>query len=185
MICSLLDFKILGMEKNFYIRIPGETYYSNPLIKDSVCFVFDLENKTIALNRRSLVNGEFVTKSKSFSISREWLKIIEDTLKGEERFFKDYLPKYDAADGQRFVHSVFSYGEATILFPDYLSNFGNQDIFKRYRYYPEADRVKFYSILRSLIYIAFKVTMHHHKDFPTSGKANGVIKTRGEKLSLE
>ena len=117
------------MEKTFYIRIPGESYYENPLSKDSICFLFNLEEKTIVVTKRVQKDGEFVSKSKSFSISREWFSVIEKTLEGEKRFLQEYLERYEPADGQRFVHSVFSLGKEKVLFPDYLTNFGNNDIF--------------------------------------------------------
>lgn len=185
LIYASLNTKIIDMEKTFYLRLPGDTYYDYPLNKDSVCFAFDLDSKTITQTRRVLKDGGFATKTKEFSISKEWLSIIEKTLEGQEEFLTKYLSKYVPADGQRFVHSVFSFGNEKIIFPDYLTNFGNNDIFKRYRYYPEEDRVKLYAIIRSLTFIAFKVTMHYHKDFPTSNKINYMIKTHGERLSLE
>lgn len=173
------------MEKTFYLRLPGDSFYDNPFGKDSVCFLFDLENKTISLEKRSLKGSEFVSKNKLFSISKEDLATLENELKGVHEFLVKYMAHYEPADGQRFIHSVFSYGEKKIVFPDYLSNFGNNDIFKRYRYYPEADRVKFYSILRSLVYYAYKTTSVYHKDYPTSNKVHYAVKTHGEKLTLE
>lgn len=173
------------MENKFYIRIPGDTFYDNPYNKDSIGYHFNLDKKTIKVERRVIDDDGFKVFEKSYSISSDEADRLMAIFKMKDGFIFDYLDHYQIADGKRFAHSVFSVGTYKINFPDYLANFKSMDIFKRYRYYPEKERVLFYSALRYILNMAFMKTEKPKKEFPTTTKSSLAFKIDADSLSLE
>jgi len=177
--------KIRGVENKFYIRIPGDTYYDNPYNKDSIGYHFNLDKKTIKVERRVIGDDGMKILEKTYSISSDEAAMIMRCFTMKNGFVFDYLPRYRVADGKKFSHSVFSVGPTKIYFPDYLCNFKSMDLFKRYRYYPEPERVVFYAIIRSILHIAFTKTEKPKKEFPTTTKSSLAFRIDAESLSLE
>lgn len=177
--------KINNVENKFYIRIPGERFYDNPYSKESIAYHFNLDKKTIKVEKREIGDDGFKVFEQSYSISGPEAERLMKMFTMKNGFIFDYLPKYQVADGKRFSHSVFSVGKIKVNFPDYLSNFKSMDIFKRYRYYPEPERVVFYSILRSILFMAFSKTEKPKREYPTTTKSSLAFKIDADSLTLE
>lgn len=177
--------KIIAVENKFYIRIPGDTYYDNPYNRDSICYYFNLDKKTIKVERRAIGEDGFKVTQKTYSISSDEANMILRCFTMKNGFLLDYFDHYRVADGKKFSHSILSIGIEKIYFPDYLCNFRSMDLFKRYRYYPERERVLFYSAIRFILHFAFTKTEKPKKEFPTSTKSSLAFKIDVESISLE
>ena len=173
------------METIFYIRLPGQTYYDNPYSKDSICFLFDIGKKTLEIEKRSIGDGDFVLSKETVPLEESDIKRLRNILVSHEGFLMKYMKTYIPADGKRFIHSIFSFSGTKVYFPDYLENFKRNDVFKRYRYYPNKKRVLFYAILRSLIYIAFSRSEFPDKECPITNRNAIVLRIHGEATKLE
>ena len=173
------------MESKFYLRIPGPSFYENPYERESLCYAFDLEKKTLEIERRRLASKSFEGRKELRGISDEAFSKLVTLLKEKDLFLSKCMDSYIPADGKRFLHSVFRYGEKSILYPDYLNNFGANDIFVRYEFYPERERVALYEIIRALAKTAFEIGGYPEKEFPTTNKIPAILRRQDSDITLE
>ena len=173
------------MESKFYLRIPGPSFYENPYERESVCYSFDLEKGTLDIERRILSSKTFKTMREEKSLPENLLSKLRALLKEKRLFVSKCMESYVPADGKRFLHSVFHYGEKSIIYPDYLNNFGSNDIFVRYEFYPERERVNLYAFIRELAKAAFEVDGYPEKEFPTTNKIPVILRRMDEDITLE
>ena len=173
------------MESKFYLRIPGPSFYENPYERESICYSFDLERKTLQIERRRLASKNFEGRKELRDISDDAYAKLTALLNEKDLFVSKCMESYEPADGKRFLHSVFSYGDKSIIYPDYLNNFGANDIFVRYEFYPERERVALYSFIRELAKIAFEIGGHPEKEFPTTNKIPAILRRQDSDITLE
>ena len=173
------------MESKFYLRIPGPSFYENPYERESVCYSFDLTNKTLLVEKRILVSKAFKSLKEEKNIPEETLKKLKELLEKNHPFVSKCMESYVPADGKRFLHSIFHYENKSIVYPDYLNNFGSNDIFMRYEFYPERERVALYGFIRNLAQIAFEIDGYPEKEFPTTNKIPVILRRGDVDIALE
>ena len=173
------------MESKFYLRIPGPSFYENPYERESVCYSFDLSKGVIDIERRILASKAFKTIKEEKTIPENLLSKLNSLLSEKDTFISKCMESYVPADGKRFLHSVFHYGDKSIIYPDYLNNFGSNDIFVRYEFYPERERVNLYAFIRELAKCAFEVDGYPEKEFPTTNKIPVILRRMDEDITLE
>ena len=173
------------MESKFYLRIPGPSFYENPYERESICYSFDLSKGVLDIEKRILASKSFKTMKDEKTIPENLLSKLKTLLNEKHLFVSKCMESYVPADGKRFLHSVFSYGDKKILYPDYLNNFGSNDIFVRYEFYPERERVSLYAFIRELMKAAFEIDGYPEKEFPTSNKIPVILRRMDEDISLE
>ena len=173
------------MESNFYLRIPGPSFYENPYERESVCYSFDLEKKTLLVEKRILVSKSFNSRKDLKNIPDEALATLNELISKNHSFISKCMESYVPADGKRFLHSILHYGDKSIVYPDYLNNFGSNDIFMRYEFYPEKERVALYQFIRDLAKIAFEIDGYPQKEFPTTNKIPVILRRGDENITLE
>lgn len=173
------------MESKFYLRIPGPSFYENPYERESICYSFDLNKGVLDIEKMILASKSFKSIKEEKTLPEALLSKLNALLKEKHEFVSKCMESYVPADGKRFLHSVFHYGEKSIIYPDYLNNFGSNDIFVRYEFYPERERVSLYAFIRELVKTAFEIDGYPEKEFPTSNKIPVILRRMDEDISLE
>lgn len=138
------------MSIRFSFIAPSNAYYEKPYNKDALLISFDDKKKTIFSESLSIRGGIRNVVKNKYQVNKDKVASFMEYLKKEERFFRQYALAYKATDGADYLHGIMRYEKILIHAPDFLLNFGDYDIFARYRYYPDRDKVHFYEILRAI-----------------------------------
>ncbi len=144
------------MPNLFSFIVPSNRYYQHPESKDSLFVVCDDEMKKL-LTKHLSVDGQkrTIVKGESY-IKTDEKKAFEEYMAKEESFFFDYAKEYAKSPNIWHSFGILTYKGVSVRIPDYLSNFGDYDIFSRYDYYPDKDKVRFFAIARRIYSFAFK-----------------------------
>ncbi len=138
------------MSIRFSFIAPTNTYYEKPYSKNALLVAFDDDKKVILTQSLSIKGGIRSIAKNKYHVNGDKVASFLEYLKKEEPFFRQYAASYKATDGSDYLHGLMRYSKLLIHAPDFLLNFGDYDIFPRYRYYPDREKVHFYEILRAI-----------------------------------
>lgn len=172
------------MDPLFYFAVPTNAFYKNPYSKDAIFVAFDLSKRKLHYQKISLKDGHRLLERKTFFASEEDTNALLERLSKEEDFFLSYLDVYETKEGAWYTHGFFNYKGKEVRLPDYISNFEAYDIFHRYAYYPDQERVRFYRIVREIYRFAFKA-MGGHEDLALFEKVPTAVKDGTISVMLE
>lgn len=147
----------MSMDFLFDLILPKSSYYSFPENKESLRISLKEDDNKIILTKLLVKEGKRLIKKKEIYLKEEEKKALKDFFDKEGDLLKKGISTYKPLEGISFIHTYFQYKGNSCLLPDYLANFRADDIFHRYKYYPNQERVKFYSSVRELYKIIFKI----------------------------
>ena len=164
------------MPNLFSFIVPSNRYYQHPESKDSLLVVCDdgmkkLITKELHVNgqKRTIVKGEAYIKTDDKAAFEEYMTKEED-------FFLEYAKKYAKSPNIWHSFGILTYKGISVRIPDYLSNFGDYDIFSRYDYYPDKEKVRFFAIARKIYSFAFKTIGGRHEDIAFFDRSSSIDK---------
>lgn len=134
----------------FEIVLATEAYYLHPSSKDGLYYAYDPKRQKIFMIHAYDTPKERRIERKAFSVSDERKESLEKILEEAGPSFEKEFADYEIREGASFSHGLFLYKGMARRFPDYLANFHAADIFYRYRYYPDEERVAFYTTIRKI-----------------------------------
>lgn len=168
----------------FYFIAPTNAYYKNPYSRDSLFVGYDANKRTLFTESIHVDRKERFLKKKTYKVNEEkneelmlFVKEIEDEL---SHSLDAYLP----AEGVNYSNGLFAFKGKEVRVPDYLANFGDYDIFRRYNYYPDKKRVRFYELLRKFYAFAWN-TIGEHEDIAIFEKIPSAVKDGSIQVPLE
>lgn len=135
--------------------LPDASYYENPAKKGSVSYRLDFEAGKIAIQASHLEKGRRVGSYNEYPLSEIEAKRFLSAM-GEADEYRRSIENYAVEDGLGNCHTLLAFDGASCYIPDYLANFGELDIFDRYRYFPKQEKVAFYQRTRALLKLLFE-----------------------------
>lgn len=172
------------MEPLFSFALPTNAFYKNPYSKDAIFVAYDPGKRKLHYQKISLKGSQRLLEKKTYCVSEADADSLSKCLAKEESFFLSYFDRYEIKEGAWYTHGFFNYKGKEVRLPDYISNFEAYDIFHRYAYYPDTERVRFYRIAREIYRFAFKA-MGGHEDLALFEKVPTAIKDGTISVMLE
>lgn len=164
--------------------MPTNAFYKNPYSKDAIFVSYDLNKRKLHYQKISLKNNQRILERKTYCVSEADAASLSDFLSKEENFFLPYFDRYVVKEGAWYTHGFLAYKGKEARLPDYIANFEAYDIFHRYAYYPDQERVRFYRIAREIYRFAFKA-MGGHEDLALFEKVPTAVKDGTISVMLE
>lgn len=159
----------------FETILPTDRFYAHPGSQEGVYYAYDAFRSKIFEIRASLSPQGLRIERKTHNVPSSKKAELASYLEKEgEAFERDFL-SYKQKEAADFSHGLFSYKGEIRRFPDYLANFEEADVFYRYRYYPDPERVAFYTRLRTIYKWLFSIVgtpapvLFYEHSFPATG----------------
>lgn len=168
----------------FYFIAPTNVYYKNPYSKDSLFVGYDVAKRNLFTESIHIDRKERFLKKKIYKVNEKAHEEFMAFLIAIEKELSSLMDAYLPAEGVNYSNGLFSFNEKEVRVPDYLTNFGDYDIFRRYNYYPNKKRVRFYEFLRKFYSFAWK-TIGEHEDIAIFEKIPSAVKDGSIQVLLE
>ena len=168
----------------FYFIAPTNAYYKNPYSKDSFFVGYEPEKRVLFTEAIRIDRKERFLKKRIFKIKEEKNESFLLFAKEVENELLISLESYFPAEGVNYSNGLFAFKGKEVRVPDYLANFGDYDIFRRYNYYPDKKRVHFYELLRKFYSFAWEI-IGEHEDIAIFEKIPSAVKDGSIRVLLE
>jgi len=163
--------------------LPDENYYEKPSKKGSLIYLLDFETKKITIQKSHLDEEKRVGTLQEYPLLERENTTILSAIGNIEKW-QEIIKTYTRKDGLCNSHTLIKINEFSCYIPDYLANFGELDIFDRYRFYPEKERVDFYKGVRIILKLLFE-RFGYPKEKPISLKPYYALRNNEEAYRLE